>query len=232
MTPPSAAKPGKSRGNLTLQWVATLIGAAILVRLLWTADLPRARALVGHVGPWIALAVTLPYLLLVASDALAWRWVFLLVGRRLRFTRLLRIRVSTEAIVLGIPGGVLLAEGLKPVMLARDGVPMSESIATITAKKVLQLAAQSVYLGAAAVLGWGVLTTISRQMIGRRGLELLVLATAVVIGLIAAGLMGLLLRASVARRTHDLIARIRSARLRGWLFARRASFSLDRKSVV
>jgi uncharacterized membrane protein YbhN (UPF0104 family) len=209
---------GSNRATAILRWLAAIVAACVFVRVLSNADLDRALSLIGRIGPAVAL-IALPYLLVIGFDALAWKWLLRIVGRDLGFGRLLAVRLSTEAVLLSFPGGALLAEGLKPLLLARDGVPYAETTATLAAKKVLLVGTQSLYLATAAILGWNVLATIRPQ------LPLAVLLTALVLAIAASAMLLIFLHGSLGARSHRLLERLPSARLRAWLEVRRSGFA-------
>lgn len=212
-----------SRTTSVLRWLAAILAAVVFVRVLSAADLGRALASITRIGPAVAL-IALPYLLVIGFDALAWKWLLEIVGRRLRFRRLMAVRLATEAVLLSFPGGALLAEGLKPVLLARpspgnEAVPYAETAATLAAKKVLLVGTQSLYLATAAILGWSVLLAISPK------LPLLVLCAAFVLAIAAIAMMWILLHGSLGARSHRVLSSVPSKRLRRFLESRREGFA-------
>lgn len=213
-----------SRVLVALRWIATAIALAVFVNVVATADLGRAWGLVSRIGPPIAL-VALPYLLIIGFDALAWRWVFAILGRDLAFHRLFSVRLATEAILLSFPGGAILAETLKPwLLLRREGVPVAETTATLAAKKVLLVSTQSLYLGAAAILGWAGLLAISEVLLRGPALPWMILAVAVALLVASALMLATFLYGALGARTHGLLARVPVARFRAFIAERRAGF--------
>lgn len=209
---------------VALRWIATAIALAVFVNVVATADLGRAWGLVSRIGPPIAL-VALPYLLIIGFDALAWRWVFAILGRDLAFHRLFSVRLATEAILLSFPGGAILAETLKPwLLLRREGVPVAETTATLAAKKVLLVSTQSLYLGAAAILGWAGLLAISEVLLRGPALPWMILAVAVALLVASALMLATFLYGALGARTHGLLARVPVARFRAFIAERRAGF--------
>ncbi|MGZ3452540.1 MAG: lysylphosphatidylglycerol synthase domain-containing protein [Polyangiales bacterium] len=207
-----------SRATAILRWIAALVAVLVFVRVLSSADLDRTRSLIARIGPAVLLIGT-PYLLVIGFDALAWKWLLRILGRELRFSRLMAVRLSTEAVLLSFPGGALLAEGLKPVLLARDGVPYAETAATLAAKKVLLIGTQSLYLATAAIFGWNVLRTIAPA------LPVAVLLAALVLFAAATAMLLIFLHGSLGARSHRLLERLPFAGLRTWLGTRREGFA-------
>jgi hypothetical protein len=208
----------RSRTTKFLRWLAAILAALVFVRVLSTADLGRALGSIALIGPAVAL-IALPYLLVIGFDALAWKWLLEIVGRKLPFRRLMAVRLATEAVLLSFPGGALLAEGLKPMLLARDGVPYAETTATLAAKKVLLVSTQSLYLAAAAILGWNVLAAIAPR------LPSLVLCAAFALAIAASTMMWIFLHGSLGARSHRVLSNVPSRRLRTFLASRREGFA-------
>jgi uncharacterized membrane protein YbhN (UPF0104 family) len=216
-------------GAAALRWLAFGVAAFVFARVLAGADPVSALAAIRAIGPLVAL-VALPYLLVIGLDALAWRFLFAIVGRDLGWPRLFAVRLSTEAILLSMPGGAILAEGLKPWLLAKTAaVPLAETTATLAAKKVLLIGTQAIYLAGAALLGWEILAAISASafgpVLGGIGLGVVVLATAVALGAVALVLAYGLLVGSLSARLHALLVRMPSAKLRAFFEVRRAGFA-------
>jgi uncharacterized protein (TIRG00374 family) len=134
--------------------------------------------------------------------------------------------VSSEAVLIGFPAGAALAETLNPYLLRRRcGVPLPEGLAAVAAKKSLIVLANALYMGVALVAGGAWLRSASRALIGAPGLEWLVGAVAVVMLAGALGLSRVLFSGVAASRSHGLLHRIPSARLRRWLDDERHRFT-------
>jgi hypothetical protein len=74
-------------------------------------------------------------------EAWAWQRSITAVGYATRYAPMWKIRVATEAMDLLLPGGVVLAESTKPVMLARRaGLPLEVGVGATFFRKYLRLA--------------------------------------------------------------------------------------------
>ena len=69
-------------------------------------------------GP-LALLAVVPYGVAVTVDTAGWAAVLRGLEARVATWRLLRLRLSTEAVQLSFPGGPIIAEGLKVWFLSR-----------------------------------------------------------------------------------------------------------------
>jgi len=139
-----------------MAWRPALLGtAAVLVVVAMASRLgsPGAvGALLARAPEALALVWAMP-LAIAALDTECWRRVLLRLGVPVGFPGLLRIRLSAEAMVLGLPTGGVLAEAATPHLLRRGhGVPLGAGWASVAGRKWMQVLAQSLFLAAAAVL--------------------------------------------------------------------------------
>ena len=208
-----------------MRWVILAVGLAAFALALRNTDLDRTGSLIAATGP-LLLVCLLPYLVQIGFDSASWNTLLEALGRRVRWRRLFRIRLATEAVLMSMPAGGLVGESLKPYLLRRtDNVPAAQTVASIGIKKCVLVAAEAVYLGSAFVLGYSLLSAHSEQLIGTSGLPWLVLG-GVVFLLLVAGLLSLAFVAgSVGDRVYRGLARIPIKSLRAWLDGERASFS-------
>jgi len=192
-------------------WLVLGIAMAAFAWLLSRADLGKTMRLLGATGPLLLLAVPAS-LLQIGCDAGAWRMLLLKLGRRVAWTKLLAVRISTEAVLMSMPGGAVVAEGLKPYLLARtERVPVATTVATLAAQKCVLVLAQATYLGLALILGYGLLAGIGTGMPWLVGLGVIFL-------LIVGGALSLVFaQGAVAAKLHRLLMRLPFPRLRRWL---------------
>jgi uncharacterized membrane protein YbhN (UPF0104 family) len=156
----------------------------------------------------------LPALLSLALESLGWKWAFASMGRQLPFAGLFRARIATEALAQTLPFGVVFCEGMKPLLLARTcGASLATSLAGIAARKWLLVTSQGVYVGMFALLGWSLLTGLSRPVLGGPGLSWLLLGACV------------LARGQIAERLYDALTRLPVQWLRERLHRSRAEFA-------
>lgn len=215
-----------------LRWLFWSIGILAFVVVLGRAAPGDALPIIMAVGPWVGLAA-LPYLAQIALDALAWRTLLVAIERPVAWRRLIAVRLSTEAVLMSVPGGSLIGESLKPYLLSRSAnVPIADTVASIGIKRSLLAIAQAGYLVIALTVGHTVLSRVSVQVIGTSFLVGALTLAAAVLAIAGVGLALAFLRAGVADRTRGLLARIPSRRLRMSLEARRAGFTATDRAFV
>ena len=214
---PALAPPKPGPGRRLLRVLVVVLSAALFVRVLWVADLRNVARLLADVGPLVVLAVV-PYGVAVTVDTAGWAAILRGLEARVATWRLLRLRLSTEAVQLSFPGGPILAEGLKVWFLSRQfGVAVPEGSASLAVKKALQIGTQGVYLLTAAVVAGSALPEGSKL---RAALFLLGLLSSVV----AAAMISVLLSGRVAERLWRLLRRVPLVRVQRWMIAREVAF--------
>jgi uncharacterized membrane protein YbhN (UPF0104 family) len=214
---PALAPPKPGPGRRLLRVLVVVFSAALFVRVLWVADLRNVAHLLADVGPLVLLAVV-PYGVAVTVDTAGWAAILRGLEARVATWRLLRLRLSTEAVQLSFPGGPILAEGLKVWFLSRQfGVAVPEGSASLAVKKALQIGTQGVYLLTAAVVAGSALPEGSKL---RAALFLLGMLSS----LVAAGMISVLLSGRVAERLWRLLRRVPLVRVQRWMIAREVAF--------
>lgn len=231
----SAPVERRVRWITVARWAFIALAVAVLWNTLRHAELGRAAALVLGVGPKIVLVV-IPFLIAMMFQTAGYARILAVVGgararasglraRASSYLRLLSVMLSTEAVLMSVPAGAALAETVNPYLLKRRlGIPMTEGLAAVAAKKALIVFANGLYIGLAVALGAGYLRAASPALIGTGGLPWLVAASAVGMVIGALGLSRVLFSGSIAARSHGLLHRIPSARLRAFLDDRKAGF--------
>jgi uncharacterized membrane protein YbhN (UPF0104 family) len=206
--------------------IAGCMGAlALFVRSVAGVDVHRAWAILEHAGPLVLLC-GLPYALAVAVDSLAWRQLFASLGSDVKHGKLFIVRLALEAVSMSLPAGAVIAESLTPSLLARHtGVATSTSVAAMAGKKWLTMRSHGIYVAVSAVVGFAVLSRISRGVLGVPGLPFLVLVLACVPAALSLALEASLGRGAIVGRIHDALRRLPIARLRTWLDERRSGFA-------
>lgn len=198
--------------------VATIFGISLAIATLaWTfreMEPRRVATLLSRVG-YGGVVILVPQLLSLLAESLGWQLAFESMGRRLPLLGLLRSRLATEALSQTLPMGVVLGESMKPVLLARTcGAELATSLAGMAARKWLLVGSQSLYVGGFALLAWPMLSRVSASVLGAGGLPHALLAAGALLLAVAAGSYVLLAHGRVASRSHALLARVPSARLR------------------
>jgi glycosyltransferase 2 family protein len=214
----------RSRLLLVLRLAVVVALLALLARIIHPGDLARARGLVGRLR-WSLALVLLPTLIAMAIDALGWRTILRTLGQRVRWRRMLELRLSVEAIVLAMPGGSVAGEAAKVALLERRAeVPLAVGAASLALTKLQLIASDAVYLLLAAI-------TVGFTAAGWR-LDVpgkLAFAGAALTTVVTVVLALLLHRSQSGTWLARAIARLPSPAIRAWLERRRARFEeLDR----
>src|SRR5512143_2716167 len=165
-----------------------LVALALGAYVLRSADLRRVAGLLGSLG-WRLPLLLLPNLAVTLIEAVAWHRSFALLGKRPRFAPLVRVRLATEAVMLGVPSGALVAESLQPYLLKRHcGLPLETAVVASVGRKFFVVVSHGLVLGAVTALAWPLLERLSPRLIGRAGLPWLLLgSSAFMIAVFGAG---------------------------------------------
>lgn len=208
---------------MALYGVGLLTAGVCLFWTFRTVDLKHAWEAVALLGPWLPLTF-LPFLFSLGFDGLGWSRILSALGRRVEPLRLAALRVSVEALCISLPGGVLFAETLKPVLLKnRHHVPLDEGVSVIAARKCFIILAHGLYLGLGVLLGWRFLADGSRRVLGVSGLPLL--AAGASVALLSITLVSRwLIRGGLAGWLGRLLGRVPLRSVQRWVEERRTAF--------
>jgi uncharacterized protein (TIRG00374 family) len=202
-----------------------VVALLALANTLRHADFDQVRRLVGSLGPMAAL-VLVPWGVAMALQTVGYARILQVLRRATSFPRLFSVMLSTEAVLMSFPAGAALAETINPHLLERRcGVPVPEGLAAVAAKKSLILVTNALYMGIAVVAGAHWLREASQKLIGRPGLLGVVAFAAVVMLVASLAMARALFSGGVASRSHGLLSRIPSARLRRWLEEKKDGFA-------
>jgi len=199
-------------------WLLRPAVVAGLLFILWRnfsgLQLSLVADRIGGMG-LAALLVPLPYAMVFWADTMAWRCTIRSVPPP-RTWGVFGVRVATDAILNSIPGGVAVAEPMRPVLLRRRcGVELAEGIGSCIITKITIALGQAAFILIGCVLLlWtspGVAGGIGLPE-GPRGFVLPALVMAVVVALLLIPFSGP--RIEQARR---LLARLPFAPLRSLL---------------
>lgn len=208
-----------------MRWLLWGAGIVAFGWVLRRADLRGAFLVIASAGPVLLLAL-LPYLGQIALDALAWRTLLGGLGHRVAWPRLIAIRLSTEAVLLSLPGGSLIGESLKPYLLHRAAaVPLSATVASVAWKRCLLALAQAAYLTTAVATAHALYSGCSIAIVGTSRLAWYVAAVAAALAVVAVGLALILRSAAIAARVRALLARLPVRRVQDALASRRDGFA-------
>jgi uncharacterized membrane protein YbhN (UPF0104 family) len=139
----------KKLGIRLTKWLLQPAIVILLMAILWHYFSGLQFSLVAErikgIGP-AAILIVLPYGLVFLTESLAWRVTIRkdpLPGTGSMFL----VRMATDALLYSIPGGVAVAEPMRPVLLKREcGVDMTEGIGSCIITKINIAVAQSVYI--------------------------------------------------------------------------------------
>ncbi len=192
--------------------------------MLHDTDVNATVALFSATGPLLLLAL-LPYTLQIGLDALSWRVLLGGLETRPSWLKLFSVRLSTEAVLMSVPAGGIIGEGMKPYLLKKtDNIPASKTIASIGIKKCLLVYAEAFYLLTALILGWTLYVEHSHSLIGTAGLPLLVIAAIVFLLVLASVLSLAFVAGGVGDKAHRLLMKIPIKGVRTFLAAKRTPF--------
>ena len=121
----------------------------LLIAILWHyfsgLDLSLAALRISD-GGFALLLILLPYGLVFLSESRAWQ-LTIRSNPRPGLGRLYLMRMATDALLYTIPGGVAVAEPMRPVMLQRQcGVELTEGIGSCIITKINIAVAQVFYI--------------------------------------------------------------------------------------
>lgn len=160
-------------------------------------------------GP-LALLALAPQGVSMVVEAWGWGLAMKEAGHPAPYAEVLAIRMGTESVYQLLPGGPVLSDSLKPVLLARRaGLSIPEGIGAAVYRKYLRLVGQGPYVLACAFFGGASLSLVSEHWLGSDVLVSVVVALG--FGLVVLSLlMGLgLRRAAFATQLFGLLERLR-----------------------
>jgi uncharacterized membrane protein YbhN (UPF0104 family) len=202
------------RASTAARYVGILVALGTLALTFRTLEPARLAGHLEHAAPRALLAL-LPAGLSLACDTAAFQCVFSVLGYRVRFLPLFRVRVATESLSVALPAGVLVGESIKPFLLrAHCGLPTGTAVAGMVARKVLLLLAQSAQIALGASLAFGFLVVASPSILGAGGLPWLLFGAAAALGAAAFVAGSALHHGKLAARLFGLVRRVPLPRLR------------------
>lgn len=189
-----------------IQGVALAATLAALAFTFRDVRLDRVLAELERLGPaGMALVLSLPWVALLLETA-AWRAAFAVIGSSPSFSSLLWVRVVTEALVLSLPGGVVVAEPAKiPLLTRHAGMDAPTAVAGTLARKYLLLAAQALWIAVAAALGLAYFVESAQPRMSWVGI---VFAAAFILGIVAAIMRMQLAGGSLLSRLRGVLSRL------------------------
>ena len=170
-----------------LRLLLLLVGLAFLIALIVENDPAAIWGSVSQLSWRILIVLLFPMTLVMALDALGWRYAFL--HDRVPFGALLATRLAGEAFNIATPTAALGGEVVKAWLL-RGRVPLEESVPSVIIAKTTITIAQGIFLLLGIAVAVSVLTG-SRLLLAMEWLLALeVLALAIFILMQTRGLVG------------------------------------------
>ncbi len=165
-----------------VQWAVRLFAWAIAIALLTRTfaglDWGATWRVVAHIGP-VVLLVIIPFGVALLVDSIGMLLVARAAGLDL-LSAALYVRVVSEALHFGAPGGFVASEAAALALLASRGrLTTPEASIVVAGRKWLVMRAHAIYLVFAAIVSAGALATVGAS-IGARHCAWLVVASAAV----------------------------------------------------
>jgi uncharacterized protein (TIRG00374 family) len=207
----------KQPGRHLARALPALLSLGLLGWVLRSADLGRAMGLVHSLG-WRLPLLLLPNLVASAIETAAWWVSFERFGRRPPFARLLAVRTTADALLLGLPSGTVVSETLQPYLLKRRcGVPLEQGIVAGVARKFFVVESHGAFLALSTLLAWPLLERDSAARVFRHGLPWLLLLASLVLVTAASGVVLATAHGRMANRVHRALDRVGGRWLGSWL---------------
>ncbi|MBI4819862.1 MAG: flippase-like domain-containing protein [Deltaproteobacteria bacterium] len=207
-----------------------IFGLGYFVHLILASGV--SAGMIAEVGGWALAALFLVSLAVNAMDTAGWARS-LASSRRPSLGPLLFLRAAGEALTSSLPGGLVLGEAYKGMILTRwKGVSLSELGASLVLVKFGLAITQSAFVVTGAIISYDLLRTQSSASFGTVGAERWILGATLAVGI---GLVLGLVRIARGRAlvaTWSLLGRLPSTSVRTWIAARADRVEeLDRRSA-
>jgi hypothetical protein len=215
-----------------LRFAAPAIAITVLVCAFRTVSVERTWALLRgiHAGIWL---IPLPFALAQLTETWAWKTAFGELKCSVPYLALLRIRLACEGIAQSCPGGMVIAETIKPGLLVRQcGLTASDAVCGAASRKWLLLVAQCGYFALAVLLGLPALYTVAQASSAGCLLAAGVATSWLVLVFGALGLGLLLGRGDVCRRALSTLGRLPFKTLRKSVAGWKAGFLQTDRRIV
>ena len=212
MTPRAPAR----RRLQSLRVLVFAVAIALLVYVFANVEWHATYHAITGAGVAVALAIV-PFGIALVVDATG----MLIIARAARIElsagAALVVRVVSEALHFGAPGGVVASEAAAVTLLARTGIPAEKALLLTAGRKWLVMRAHAIYLAMGACIGASALAVIGQAVHTRAPLRALVLASAIVPLVLSVALGLTMRRSSRAKRFASVRACVaRLLRARQW----------------
>jgi uncharacterized protein (TIRG00374 family) len=207
----------KRLGHLLAQVLPLLLSLGLLAWVLRSADLGRSLELVHSLG-WRLPLLLLPNLVASLVETAAWWLPFERFGRRPVFRKLFGVRITCDALLLGLPSGTVVSETVQPYLLKRRcGVPLENGIVASVARKFFVVESHGLFLALSTLLAWPLLARDTAARVFRQGLPWVLLLTSAVLVTAASGVVVATAHGRMANRVHRGLDRVGGRWFGTWL---------------
>jgi hypothetical protein len=174
-----------------------------------------------------------PFAVGIALDAYGTVILLRALGHKTTLRQMLPVRVASEALHLSVPAGVVASDTATAALLqGRCDVPLGDGVVASLARRWLVMRAHAAYIAFGALVGCSTLAALSVPLIGRTGLPVVVLASALVPLALSNALGAAVLGRSTFSAMCTGLRRLPWPALTRWLDARRdAARATDRQVV-
>ncbi|NTU53891.1 MAG: flippase-like domain-containing protein [Chlorobiaceae bacterium] len=211
-------------------YAGLLAGIALIIYLFSKIDLTGSVRLIGSMGV-VSLLILLPYLLLHLLETAAWKWLIPKENGKISYYGLLKIQLVSETVSMTLPAGVAVGEPLRPWLCRRFlFIPVPDGVASVAVRKLLLGATQGLYTILGALAGFGMLQSVSTQVVGFDGLGIIMMLAGTVMMFAFILMLVLMTNGKSALKMHRLLMKVPFAKVREWLLRRKEGFAeTDRK---
>jgi hypothetical protein len=140
-------------GKVLLRGSYVAAGAGIVYLLFRDVDVDAVMHAVTGIGYSFPGILTI-YFIGCILDVLAWKRLMPLSGTTIPFARLLAVHIAGESFYRFIPGGAVVGDSVKTILLQKQfHIDSSQAVASVVLRKIFMGIAQVFYIGIAVVIG-------------------------------------------------------------------------------
>jgi len=206
-------------------YAGLLAGLALIAYLFSKVDLAGSMKLIGSIGPY-SLLILLPYLALHLLETASWRRLIPKENGAVPFFSLFKIQLVTETVSMTLPAGIAVGEPLRPWLCRRFlGIPLPDGFASVAVRKLLLSATEGFYTLIGAIAGFGLLQSVSVQVIDFEGLGVIMIVAGISITLGFMLLLVVMTNGKAALKLHHVLMKIPFEKVRQWLLSQEAGFA-------
>lgn len=215
----------EKKGSVWYGYAGLLLGLVLIGYLFSQIDLEGSVEQIRSIG-FASFLILLPYFLLHMLETAAWIRLFPRDFGRIPFFRLFRVQVIAETVSMTLPAGVAVGEPLRPFLCRKFmNIPLPAGVASIAVRKLLLGATQGLYTTLGAVAGFTLLQDASEDILGIRGLGVIMVVAGIAVMLSFLFMLLMLLNGRAVQTLHRALMLIPFEKVRTWLLDREAGFN-------